>query len=91
MIFGSLLIENGLSGPSTADVGPVDGRCRARQRQNVWLSGCQFVGPVDSRCQARQRQTVWLSGLSMADVGPVDSRHQSFGLAPDPLAAACMI
>ncbi len=55
-------------------VGPVDGRCRARQRQIVWLSGCracrqQMSGPSTANCLV-----VWLSGLSTADVGPIDCK-----------------
>ena len=42
-------------------VGPVDGRCRARQRQ--------MSGPSTANCLV-----VWLSGLSTADVGPVDGK-----------------
>jgi hypothetical protein len=55
-------------------VGPVDGRCLARQWQIVWLSGCracrwQMSGPSTANCLA-----VWLSGLSTADVGPVNGK-----------------
>ncbi len=77
-----------LSGTLTADVGPVDGRCRAHWRQTsgyLWefcLSGplTADVGPADGRRRARRRQTsgsLWefcLSGLLTADVGPVDGR-----------------
>jgi hypothetical protein len=50
-----------LSGPWTADIGPVDGRRRARWQQTL----LEFV------CRARRRQT---SGTSTADVGYVDGR-----------------
>jgi hypothetical protein len=55
-------------------VGPVDGRCRVRQWQIVWLSGCracrrQMSGPSTANCLV-----VWLSGLLAADVGPVNGK-----------------
>jgi hypothetical protein len=54
------LLEFGLSGPLTADVGPVSGRCRARQRKMSGPStadirlplGILSVWPVDGRRRA---------------------------------------